>query len=152
MLLGSFVLSNLISLCLATDLKLGGRFFVITLFMIVSWLTFVGLLGAFQERGLCTLMSGYAFGGAAMALLAVLAYVGVLPFGEVFLYYNRIKGLFKDPNVFGPHLALASVYATHRLLAQGACLGRRYSGCWPASAHRSACCSASRARRGQTHA
>ena len=66
MLLGSFVLSNLISLCLATDLKLGGRFFVITLFMIVSWLTFVGLLGAFQERGLCTLMSGYAFGGAAV--------------------------------------------------------------------------------------
>src|SRR6185503_7270913 len=42
-----------------------------------------------------------------------------LPFGEWLLFYDRLKGLFKDPNVFGPYLVIVSIYALHRVLLGG---------------------------------
>jgi hypothetical protein len=51
-LLCIFVLSNLASLCYAIDAERGAAFFLVTLFMIVTWLFTVGVLIRFQERGL----------------------------------------------------------------------------------------------------
>lgn len=116
MLLGFFMLSNLASLCYAIDFNQGGLFLSVTLFMVVSWLFAVGVLSRYGELGLHTLMSGYTFGGVASALLAVLAYFHLIPFGENLLYFDRLKGFFKDPNVFGPYLVLAALYAVQRLM------------------------------------
>lgn len=117
MLLGLFILSNLASLCYAIDLRQGMTFFLVTLFMIATWVFTVGILNRFQERGLLVLMSGYTIGGVLSSLCAVLAYFGLLPFGDIFLFFDRIKGLFKDPNVFGPYLVIVAVYSIYRLQA-----------------------------------
>ena len=60
-------------------------------------------------------MSGYSVGGVVSSVIAVLCYFGFLPLGEFVLFYDRIKGFFKDPNVFGPYLVISAVYAIHRL-------------------------------------
>ena len=125
MLLCLFVLSNLASLCYAVDPGQGASFFLVTLFMIVTWLFTVGILTRFQERGLRILMSGYTVGGVFSSLLAVLAYFGILPYGDIFLFYDRIKGLFKDPNVFGPYLIVVAVYSLSRLHASDDSLARK---------------------------
>ncbi len=114
-LLGSFVLANLASLCYAIDLTQGLIYLLTTLFLIVLWLFTLGLVTKFQERGLLVLMSGYTVGGVLSSILAVLSYFGIIPFGELLLFYDRVKGFFKDPNVFGPYLVIAAVYAVHRL-------------------------------------
>lgn len=110
-LLGFFVLANLTSLCFAIDPAQGAVYLLVTCFMLVSWLFVVGLLAKFEERGLTILMSGYTIGGVVSALLAILAYFNLIPFTETLLFYDRIKGFFKDPNVFGPYLVIAAAYA-----------------------------------------
>jgi hypothetical protein len=41
-----------------------------------------------------------------VALVAILAYFNAIPHADLFKLYARAKGTFKDPNVFGPFLAL----------------------------------------------
>jgi hypothetical protein len=125
LLLGLFVLSNLASLGYALDPWQGAAFLLITLFMVATWFFTVGILNRFQQRGLTVLMVGYSIGGVVTSLLAVLAYFHMLPFGEAFLFYDRIKGLFKDPNVFGPYLVVVVVYSLCRLQASGISLRRK---------------------------
>ena len=130
MLLGLFVLANLASLCYAIDPAIGALYFAITLFMVVSWIFLVGLLMKHEERGLRAVMLAFTVGGVVSALLAVFSYFNLAPFGEWVLFYDRIKGFFKDPNVFAPYLVIVAVYALHRALPAGA-LGRRLL--WSAS-------------------
>jgi len=122
-LLALFVFSNLISLCYAFDVNSGATYFVITLFMVVSWLFLVGVLGKHQERGLRTVMSAFSIAGAVSSLLAILAYFQIVALGESLLFFDRVKGFFKDPNVFGPYLVIVSAYALLRL--QSASFGRK---------------------------
>src|SRR6266849_2140545 len=113
-LLGLFVLANLISLCYAIDIEVGALYFAITLFMLVSWMFAVGILMRYEEQGLRALMSAFTVGGVASALLSLLCYFNLAPFGESLLFFDRIKGFFKDPNVFGPYLVIVAVYAFQR--------------------------------------
>lgn len=122
-LLALFVFSNLISLCYAFDVSSGATYFVITLFMVVSWLFLVGVLGKHQERGLRTVMSAFSIAGVVSSLLAILAYFNIVALGESLLFYDRVKGFFKDPNVFGPYLVIVSAYALLRL--QSSAFGRK---------------------------
>jgi O-antigen ligase len=124
-LLGLFVLANLVSLCYAVDVSYGASYGLVTLFMLTLWLFIVGVVTRFEERGLRVLMSGYAVGGILSAALALLAYVGVLskmtssvPYlnllqlDDMLLYFGeRLRGFFKDPNVFGPYLVVVAAYA-----------------------------------------
>lgn len=114
-LLGLFVMANFVSLCYAVDLEEGARYFAITLFMLVSWMFVVGVLMKHQERGLRSLMSAFTVGGVVSSLLAILCYFDLAPFGDWLLFFDRIKGFFKDPNVFGPYLVVVAIYALHRL-------------------------------------
>ena len=118
-LLGLFVAANLASLCYAIDLAQGVFYLAVTLFMLVSWMFVVGVLTNYQERGAQVLMSAFTVGGVLSAFLATLCYVNLLPFGEWLLFYDREKGFFKDPNVFGPYLVIVAIYALHRVLLGG---------------------------------
>lgn len=117
--LGLFVLANLISLTYAPDLERGALYFAITIFMLLSWLFIVGVLTKYGEQGLRALMLAFTFGGVASALIAILCYFNLAPFAEWVLFYDRIKGFFKDPNVFGPYLVIVSVYALQRVVMGG---------------------------------
>lgn len=115
-LLAVFVVANLVSLCYAIDLNQAALYFGITAFMLVLWFFVIGVITRFEERGANLLMLGFTFGGVASALIALLAYFGLAPLGDWVLFYDRIKGFFKDPNVFGPYLVMVAVYALHRVL------------------------------------
>jgi O-antigen ligase len=120
MLLGLFLLANLASLCYAIDPVIGALYFATTLFMLVSWMFLVGILTKYEERGLHAVMVAVTAGGIISASIAVLCYFNLAPFGEWVLFYDRIKGFFKDPNVFAPYLVVVVVYALHGVLMNGA--------------------------------
>jgi hypothetical protein len=115
-LLGLFLVSNLVSLCYAIDLAKGAFYLGVTLFMIVTWVFVVGVLTKYGERGLGTIMTAFTVGGVTTSFLSMLSYFGLVPLGESLLFFDRVKGLFKDPNVFGPYLVIVAIYALHRVL------------------------------------
>lgn len=123
-LLGLFIVANLASLCYAIDVTKGSVYLGITIFMIVSWIFLIGVLNRFGEQGANAVMTAFAFAGVASTLVSILCYFNLLPFGEWLLYYDRLKGLFKDPNVFGPYLVMVAMYALHRVLLGGSAFKR----------------------------
>jgi O-antigen ligase len=48
--------------------------------------------------------------------LGVMGYFHLFPGSEVFTLYDRAKGAFQDPNVFGPFLVAPALYLMHGLL------------------------------------
>jgi O-antigen ligase len=118
-LLSLFVVANLASLCYAIDVTKGAVYLGITMFMLVTWVFIIGVLNRFEQQGADAVMTALTFGGVASTVAATLCYFNVLPFGEWLLFYDRVKGLFKDPNVFGPYLVIVSIYSLHRVILGG---------------------------------
>ena len=56
-------------------------------------------------------MGGYVLAGIVSAFLGCAAYFGLIPGQAILLVNSRPKGLFKDPNVFGPYLVPMAIYA-----------------------------------------
>jgi hypothetical protein len=64
---------------------------------------------------------GLMFGGLTIAsliacALGIAGYFNLIPGAEMFTKFGRAAGTFKDPNVFGPFLVPALLYAVHRAL------------------------------------
>jgi O-antigen ligase len=53
-----------------------------------------------------------------VSVIAILAYFNAIPHADYFKLYDRAKGTFQDPNVFGPFLALPSVFLVRDILTR----------------------------------
>lgn len=103
-LLGLFLLLNVLSMMEAVDGAAAGRFFGITLYLIVFSVWLVSYVQS--ERRARLIVTVYVVTAAVFGIAsAVGLYVG-FPGRAVLEAYDltRAKGLFKDPNVFGPFL------------------------------------------------
>lgn len=110
MLLGLFILSNLFSLFFISGNILEAiRFLFITLYLILAWFFFVGLLER-SRQALDVIFSGYIVAAFIAVLVGILAFTNIIPGSELFLYFGRVAGTFKDANVYGPFLVPAVLY------------------------------------------
>lgn len=115
LLLVLFVLCNVLpALIEAKQQMLALKYFIITLYLMFSWLFFTGILNRYKERALTVILSGYMIGALFSAILGILAYFQLIPSFDVLIKYGRATGLFKDPNVYGPFLVPAVVIALYR--------------------------------------
>jgi O-antigen ligase len=110
LLLGYFA-ANAISLSAATDFPRALAYVAVSLYLALSWLCFTGVTCANGQDGIRVLVNGYIFAGYFTALLSVLAFFHWIPYQSIFLRYGRAQGFFKDPNVYGPYMALALLLA-----------------------------------------
>ena len=67
---------------------------------------------------------GVVFGAWTVSALVtgaagIIGYFHALPGFEMFTKYERAAGVFQDPNVFGPFLALPGIWLLHRMLTGG---------------------------------
>ncbi len=109
-----FILSNLISSYFSINYSSAAFYFAITFYLALSWFGFVCTAGRFQLRFVETVLNGYLIAACLSVLIGVLAYVQLIPFSDYFLYYDRVKATFKDPNVFGPFLVAPALYALYK--------------------------------------
>lgn len=58
----------------------------------------------------------YTAAAVFTSVLGILGYFHALPGTEVFTLYNRARGGFQDPNVFGPFLLLPAAWLTYGIL------------------------------------
>lgn len=114
-----FAIANVVSLFMPSDADGPLRFFAITIYLMVSWLFVKSMLLRHGMPLLRSLLHAYVASATAAAAIGVLAYVGLVPGGELMLPGGRLQGLFKDPNVYGPYLVPAAVLALGRLTMHG---------------------------------
>lgn len=112
LLIGLFIDANLISLFFSyKDVVSATRFFLITFYLIVTWFFLVGLLQRYNQPVLDVIFSGYITAAVIAVVIGTAAYFQLIPQAELFLYFGRASGLFKDANVYGPFLIPAVLYA-----------------------------------------
>jgi hypothetical protein len=124
-----FIIANLVSVANASDVTRAIWYAAVTIYLAASMFLFMGVIGRYREVAFEALMKGYVFAGLLSTSLALSAYFGLIPFQDTMLLYGRPKGMFKDPNVFGPYLIPMCLYALVKVethvssLARGGYLG-----------------------------
>lgn len=110
-LLTGLALANVISIPLAADPARAVWYFLVTFYLMTSWALCVGALDAGGMPLLQVLFRGYSFAAFISVVLALTSYFHLIGFQSLLLLYGRPKGLFKDPNVYGPFLVPIAVMA-----------------------------------------
>ncbi|MDB5622101.1 MAG: O-antigen ligase family protein [Devosia sp.] len=90
-------------------------FVAVTIFLFITSYFVANFVGEAPERRVRLIMRAYMAIVAISSVLGVLAYLGLIPNAETFVLYGRAKGLFKDPNVYGPFLILPAMYVLRDL-------------------------------------
>jgi O-antigen ligase len=118
-LLGIFTIANLVSLPAAGDMSRALYFFSITAYMLTWTAFFAGFVTRHGYAGFSAVMNGYAVAGMLSSVLGTLSYLHVVGMQKLLLLYGRPKGLFKDPNVYGPYMVPLLLWALVRLQDRG---------------------------------
>jgi hypothetical protein len=87
----------------------------VTLFLALSSVFYSAIIED-DWRRLKLIFNAWVAAAVMTALLGICGYFGLFPGAEVFTLYDRAKGAFQDPNVFGPFLAAPALYLIHSIL------------------------------------
>ncbi|WP_087149143.1 O-antigen ligase family protein [Pararhizobium antarcticum] len=110
-----FNTGGILSLTVMKELGGGPMYIAVSAFLALSSVFYAAIIEARQER-LKLIFNAWVAAGVITSLLGILGYFGAIPGGEQFTLYDRAKGAFQDPNVFGPFLVAPSLYLMHGLL------------------------------------
>lgn len=87
----------------------------VTLFLALSSVFYSAIVED-DWRRLRLMFNAWTAAAVITALLGISGYFGLFAGSEVFTLYDRAKGAFQDPNVFGPFLAAPALYLIHGML------------------------------------
>ncbi|MBB4185204.1 O-antigen ligase family protein [Sinorhizobium terangae] len=116
-LLVLFMVGGILSLTTMSDLATGPMYMAVSGFLALSAVFFAAIIEDRHQR-LRLIFNAWVAAAVITALLGILGYFGAIPGGANFTLYDRAKGAFQDPNVFGPFLAAPALYLIHGLLTQ----------------------------------
>ncbi|SJM89959.1 O-antigen ligase family protein [Crenothrix polyspora] len=108
--LSGYILANLIATMLAPDPIHCLKHMAVTFFLIFSWGFFASIIHDNPLRLYKIIWNGYIFSAVLAVCLGLIGFLKITPYYELFLFFDRVKGPFKDPNVFGPYLIPVAVY------------------------------------------
>ena len=111
----AFNVGGLLSMFQLADLYDTPIYLAVSLFLGLSSVFFCAAIANDAAR-LRTINRGYIIGAVVTSLFGCLGYFGAIPGAENFVRYDRAKGLFEDPNVFGPFLVMPALYLGYGLL------------------------------------
>ena len=115
-LLVLFNVGGMLSLTVMDDLAGGPMYIAVSLFLALSSVFFAAIIEAKPAR-LELIFHAWVASAIITATLGILGYFHAFPGSEAFTLYDRAKGAFQDPNVFGPFLVAPSLYLMHGLLS-----------------------------------
>ncbi|GLQ54796.1 O-antigen ligase family protein [Devosia nitrariae] len=93
-----------------TGLTQAFLFVAVTVFLFLTSCFLANYVGEAPHRRMAVIRRAYIAIGVVSAGVGTLAYLGLVPNAEFFLRFDRAKGMFKDPNVFGPFLILPAMF------------------------------------------
>jgi hypothetical protein len=105
---------NVMSSIQVADAGRAAGFFAITLYLAAFGLWLPSYVTSEGRARL--IVKAYLFAAVSSALLGMLALAGVIPGAAVLTEGGRARGLFQDPNVFGPFLVPAALIVAEELV------------------------------------
>ena len=111
------VIAAIAGLAFMADLAVGPMYMAVSGFLALSAVFFAAIIEDRHQR-LRLIFNAWVSAAVITALIGILGYFGATPGAANFTLYGRAKGVFQDPNVFGPYLAAPVLYLLYRLLTQ----------------------------------
>lgn len=93
-------------------------FVAVTIFLLLTAYVVANYVAEAPDKRMKIIRQAYIVIAAISAAIGLLAYLKLLPGGDQFLRYGRARGMFKDPNVFGPFLVLPAMFVLRDLFFQ----------------------------------
>lgn len=93
------------------------RYVAITMYLAVTTVVFAALIAEDPVPRLDVIRSAYILAAVIAALAGIAGYFNLFPGADTFTLYNRARGTFKDPNVYGPFLVFPALLLIQNLLA-----------------------------------
>ncbi|NVP54496.1 O-antigen ligase family protein [Mycoplana rhizolycopersici] len=113
----TFNVGGMLSLTVMEDMAGGPMYVAVSLFLALSAVFFAAIIEEKPQR-LGLIFRAWVASALITATLGILGYFNAFPGSEVFTLYDRAKGAFQDPNVFGPFLVAPALYLMHGLLTK----------------------------------
>jgi O-antigen ligase len=88
----------------------------VSIYLYGATIVFAGFIASKPEQHLRLIFSGLTVAALIACATGLIGYFGLVPGADMFTKFGRATGTFKDPNVFGPFLVPALLYAVHRAL------------------------------------
>lgn len=110
-MVGALAATGLIAATFADDTQKAVMHTVVSLFLGGGAFVLAGFVAQNPERHLSLIFSGLTVASIIAAATGIAGYFDVFPGAEIFTKFARASGTFKDPNVFGPFLVPALLYA-----------------------------------------
>jgi O-antigen ligase len=105
----------MLSLTQMNDLATGPMYVAVSSFLALTAVFYAAIIEDSHKR-LTLIFNAWVFAATITSTLGILGYFHAFPGSEVFTLYDRAKGAFQDPNVFGPFLVPPSLYLVHGIL------------------------------------
>ncbi|WP_246659371.1 O-antigen ligase family protein [Rhizobium sp. FY34] len=111
-----FNIGGMLSLTVMADMSGGPMYIAVSLFLALTSVFYAAIIEDGHQR-LKLIFQAWVAGATITSILGILGYFHAFPGAEVFTLYDRAKGAFQDPNVFGPYLVAPALYLMYRLLS-----------------------------------
>lgn len=111
-----YISGGLASMPLAREFNDALIYTVVTGFLIVTAIFYAAVLAERPDR-YRMIEKGYLASSVLVAFFGIAGYFHLFPGASFFTLYERARGTFQDPNVFGPFLALPAVLLIQRMLS-----------------------------------
>ena len=116
-LLIAFNIGGMLSLTQMKDLATGPMYVAVSTFLALTSVFYAAII-KYSHKRLPLIFNAWTFAAVITSMLGILGYFHAFPGAEVFTLYDRAKGAFQDPNVFGPFLVAPSLYLVHGMLTR----------------------------------
>ncbi|MBA5776132.1 O-antigen ligase family protein [Stappia sp. F7233] len=110
-----YMAGGLVAVSVASDLGAAAMYMAVSGFLVVTAIFYAAVIAETPQR-LTVIRSAYVASATIVALIGILGYFGAIPGASLFTLYDRAKGTFQDPNVFGPFLVLPTAFLFHDIL------------------------------------
>lgn len=117
-LLMAFNIGGLLAITQMLQLDGAPLYIAVSIFLALTAVFYAAVIEA-DHRRLSIIFRAWTGAAVITALLGILGYFHAFPGAEVFTLYDRAKGAFQDPNVFGPFIVAPGLYLIHGLLTGG---------------------------------
>ena len=117
-LLMAFNIGGLLALTQMMRLDGAPLYLAVSIFLALTAVFYAALIEA-DHRRLKIIFRAWTAAAVITSALGILGYFHAFPGSEMFTLYDRAKGAFQDPNVFGPFIVAPGLYLIHGLLTGG---------------------------------
>jgi hypothetical protein len=104
-----FNIGGMIALTQVLGTERTTQYVIISVFMAATCVFYAAIFAERTLERFAWLRTGYTLAAMLASATAIMGYFDIAGTQEIFTLYNRAKGTFKDPNVFGPFLILPTV-------------------------------------------